>query len=132
MEYLTVWIADLPDENAWYIPRTLTSWRYLAWFLIAFGFALPFAALLSRAAKRSRAWLRAIAMMLAVANFVDAFWLIGPGFRVTGFSLHWTDLCAPVGIGALWWCGWIGQFRDARSAQPLPESGPKAMEQSNG
>jgi hypothetical protein len=132
MQYLTVWIADLPDENAWYIPRTLTSWRYLAWFLIAFGFALPFAALLSRAAKRNRAWLRAIAVMLVVANFVDAFWLIVPGFRVTGFPLRWTDLCAPLGIGALWWCGWVGQFRDARSAPPLPDSGPKDMEQSNG
>ncbi|MGN6790311.1 MAG: hypothetical protein ACTHJP_12390, partial [Rhodanobacteraceae bacterium] len=68
MQYLTVWIADLPDENAWYIPRTLTSWRYLAWFLIACDFALPFAVLLSRAAKRRRAWLRGVAVMLVVAN----------------------------------------------------------------
>jgi hypothetical protein len=132
MQYLTIWIADLPDENAWYIPRTLTSWRYLAWFLIAFNFALPFAVLLSRAAKRTRAWLRAIAVMLVVANSADAFWLIVPGFRAGGFALRWTDLCAPVGIGALWWCGWIGQLRRARRAAPLPAADTEAMEHSHG
>jgi hypothetical protein len=114
MQYLTVWIADLPDENAWYIPRTLTSWRYLAWFLVACNFALPFAVLLSRAAKRRRAWLLGVAVMLVVANFADAFWLILPGCRPGGFALRWTDLCAPAGIGALWWCGWIGHLRQAR------------------
>ena len=132
MQYLTVWIADLPDENAWYIPRTLTSWRWLAWFLIAFNFALPFAALLSRAAKRHHAWLRTIAVLLVVANFADAFWLIVPGFRVDGFALRWTDLCAPAGIGALWWCGWIGRLRHARSTPPLLDPDPEAMEHSNG
>ncbi|HJU26761.1 MAG TPA: hypothetical protein VJ722_08810, partial [Rhodanobacteraceae bacterium] len=52
MQYLTVWVADLPDENAWYIPRTLTSWRWLAWFLIVFHFGIPFVLLLSRDLKR--------------------------------------------------------------------------------
>lgn len=132
MQYLTIWIADLPDENAWYIPRTLTSWRYLAWFLIAFNFALPFALLLSRAAKRHRAWLRAVAVMLVVANFADAFWLIVPGFRAAGFALHWTDLVAPLGIGALWWCGWLGQLRYARRMSISSAVTEDALEGSHG
>lgn len=132
MQYLTVWIADLPDENAWYIPRTLTSWRYLAWFLIAFNFALPLAVLLSRAAKRHHAWLRAIAVMLIVANLADAFWLIVPGFRAGGFALRWTDLCAPVGIGALWWCGWMGQLRWARRVSHSSIAITDELERSHG
>jgi hypothetical protein len=132
VQYLTVWIADLPDENAWYIPRTLTSWRYLAWFLIAFNFALPFAVLLSRAAKRHRGWLRAIAVMLIVASCADAFWLIVPGSRTGGFALRWTDLCAPVGIGALWWCGWVGQLRAARSTWASSAAAAGELEQSHG
>ena len=132
MQYLTVWIADLPDENAWYIPRTLTSWRYLAWVLIAFNFALPFAVLLSRAAKRHHAWLRAIAVILIVASFADAFWLIVPGSRTGGFALRWTDLCAPVGIGALWWCGWFGQLRAARSTLASSAAAAGGLEQSHG
>ena len=132
MQYLTVWIADLPDENAWYIPRTLTSWRWLAWFLIAFNFALPFATLLARAAKRNRAWLRAVAVMLVVANFADAFWLIVPGLRASGFALRWTDLCAPAGIGALWWCVYLGQLRRARRAEAMVAPTANNLEHSHG
>ncbi|WIG55382.1 MAG: hypothetical protein OJF61_001168 [Rhodanobacteraceae bacterium] len=132
MQYLTIWIADLPDENAWYIPRTLTSWRYLAWFLIACLFVLPFLALLSRAAKRRRIWLRTIASMLVIANFADAFWLIVPGLRPFGFTLHWTDLCAPLGLGALWWCGYLGQLRHARRELVIPSDAVAGMERSHG
>jgi hypothetical protein len=121
MQYLTIWIADLPDENAWYIPRTLTSWRWLAWFQIAFECAVPLALLLFSEAKRRRAWLRAIAVMLVAGNFANAFWLVIPSFRAGGFAVYWTDLAAPVGIGALWWCVYIGQLRVAlRSRVGLP------------
>ncbi|HJU07051.1 MAG TPA: hypothetical protein VJ727_01025 [Rhodanobacteraceae bacterium] len=114
MQYLTVWIADLPDENAWYIPRTLTSWRYLAWFLIAFHFVIPFFVLLSREAKRRRRWLGTIAAMLLIADLADAFWLVVPSFRAQGFLLRWSDLCAPLGLGALWLCVYLCQLRVIR------------------
>lgn len=116
MQYLTIWIADLPAETVWYIPRTLTSWRMLAWLLIALHFAVPFAVLLSRRAKRSRAWLGCIAALLLTAQMADAFWLIVPGFRPHGFSLRWSDLFAPLGVGALWWCVYIGQLYTTRAA----------------
>lgn len=132
MQYLTIWIADLPDENAWFIPRTLTSWRYLAWFLIAFNFALPFAALLSRAAKHNHTWLRTIAVMLVIANLADTFWLVMPSFRVGGFALRWTDLCAPVGIGALWWCAWVGQLRVAQRTSISSAAATDGLERSHG
>ncbi|MGB6603777.1 MAG: hypothetical protein WA747_03990 [Steroidobacteraceae bacterium] len=102
MQYLTIWIADQPAETSWYISRTLTTWRWLAWFLIAFHFAVPFAVLLSRQAKQHRTWLAAIAAMLLAAQLADALWLVVPDSRTTGFSLRWTDLLAPAGIGALW------------------------------
>lgn len=137
MQYLTIWIADLPAENAWYIPRTLSSWRWLAWFLIAFQFAIPFAVLLSRRAKRNRAWLGAIAAMLLCATLADAFWLVVPGFRPHGFALRFTDLLAPLGIGALWWGVFAGQLRVMRlpsgDAQPERASSVRLVtEQAHG
>ncbi|MEO8809652.1 MAG: hypothetical protein ABI386_05355 [Rhodanobacter sp.] len=128
MQYLTIWIADLPAENVWYIPRTLTSWRTLAWFLIAFHFLLPFVVLLSRSAKRSRGCLLTVAAMLLVANLADALWLVVPGFRATGFALRWTDLLAPLGIGGLWLCLYLGQLRMER----LAPTGPVASEAGHG
>lgn len=102
MQYLTVWIADQPQETSWYIPRTLTTWCWLAWFLIAFHFTVPFALLLSRQAKQQRTWLAAIAGMLLAGQLADALWLVVPDFRLQGFSLRWTDLLGVAGMGGLW------------------------------
>lgn len=111
MEYLTIWIADQPAETSWYIPRTLTSWHWLAGCLIAFHFAVPFALLLSRRAKRRRQWLTGVAAMLLGANLADALWLIVPASRPQGLSLRWTDLLAPAGMGALWFSMYVQKLR---------------------
>jgi hypothetical protein len=114
MQYLTIWIADLPAETEWYRPRTLTSWRALAWFLIAFHFAVPFAILLSRRAKMRRSWLGVIAALLLFAHLGDAFWLIVPNFRPRGFTLRWTDICAALGMAALWGSVYSNKLRTTR------------------
>ncbi|HEY1899317.1 MAG TPA: hypothetical protein VGG49_05955 [Steroidobacteraceae bacterium] len=110
MQYLTIWIADLPAETSWYLPRTLTSWREVAWLLIAFHFVVPFAVLLSRRAKQQRTGLAGVAALLLLAHWVDALWLIVPDFHPTGLALHWTDLAAPLGLGALWLCVFLGRL----------------------
>ncbi|HEY3730801.1 MAG TPA: hypothetical protein VGL28_06010 [Steroidobacteraceae bacterium] len=118
MQYLTIWVADLPDETAWYLPRTLTSWRTLAWLLSAARFLLPFAVLLSRAAKRRRTWLTATASLLVLGSLIDAFWLVVPGARPAGFELRWTDLLAPIGVGGLWCALFLEPLRRMRWARP--------------
>ncbi|HEY1725479.1 MAG TPA: hypothetical protein VGF89_08650 [Steroidobacteraceae bacterium] len=118
MQYLTIWVADLPDETAWYRPRTLTSWRVLAWMLIASHFVLPFVVLLSRAAKRRGGWLAAVALLLLLGGLIDAFWLVIPAARPAGFALRWTDLLAPIGIGALWFAVYLQPTRQARWTDP--------------
>jgi hypothetical protein len=125
MQYLTVWIADLPAETAWYIPRTLSSWRALAIFLIAFHFAVPFAVLLSRRAKRRTLWLAGIAALLLVAHLADAFWLVIPTFRPRGFAISGSDVLASIGMGALWCSMYFSQLRStswaAWSMQPAAD-----------
>jgi hypothetical protein len=125
MQYLTVWIADLPAETSWYIPRSLTSWRALAFFLMVFHFAVPFAVLLSRRAKRRALWLAGIAALLLTANLADAFWLVVPTFRPRGFAIRGPDLIASIGMGALWCSVYLRQLRitkwAALSRQPAAD-----------
>jgi hypothetical protein len=123
MQYLTIWIADQPAEISWYVPRTQTSWRWLAWFIIVFLFAVPFALLLSRQAKRRRHWLQTIAAMLLLASLADALWLVLPDFRRQGFSLHWTDLLAVAGMGALWYSAYLSKLRVAAALSPADALG---------
>jgi len=131
MQYLTIWAADLPAETVWYIPRTLTTWRALAWLGVALNFALPFVVLLIRRAKRQRKWLGAMAALLLLGNLADALWLVVPSFRPGGFDLRWTDLLAPLGMGALWLCAYLGQYRSQR---PLRRESlvPPALESASG
>ena len=111
MDYLTVWIADLPAETAWYLPRVQTGWRWLGAFLALFHLALPFAVLLSRQAKQRVAWLAGVALWLFVAQVGYVAWLVLPGLR--DHALAWSDPLAWIGIGGLWWMGYGAQRRAA-------------------
>jgi hypothetical protein len=132
MQYLTVWIADLPAETAWYIPRTLSSWRALAIFLVVFHFAVPFAVLLSRRAKRRALWLAGIAALLVVAHLADAFWLVVPTFRPRGFAIRGSDLLAVAGMGALWGSIYLRQQQTTRSAALSMHAAAQSVEGAHG
>jgi hypothetical protein len=102
MQFLIIWIEDLPDEIPWYLLRTHTSWSALTYGVVVTHFLLPFLFLLSRGAKRSPALLAAVASVLLLACLADSFWLIVPIFRPRGLELQWSDLGALLAIGGLW------------------------------
>jgi hypothetical protein len=70
--------------------------------LIALQFALPFVLLLSRAVKRKAAALCVVALGIALMHQIELFWFVAPTFHPDGFSIHWTMLLAPPGIGGIW------------------------------
>src|SRR5205823_9591088 len=53
MQFLIIWVGNLPREIAWYLPRLQTGWVALAVILVVFHFFAPLAILLFRSAKRS-------------------------------------------------------------------------------
>ncbi len=102
MQFLIIWIEDLPDEIPWFLVRSRTSWIGLTWFVVVAHFVLPFAFLLSRGAKRAPSVLAAVAALVLLACLADSFWLVAPVFRPRGFELQWSDLGALLAIGGLW------------------------------
>ena|SRR5271165_5913490 len=102
MQFLIIWIEDLPDEITWFLVRTRTSWSALTSFVAIAHFLLPFLFLLSRGAKRSPAVLSAVAALMLLACLADSYWLIVPTFRPRGFELEWSDLGALLAIGGVW------------------------------
>ncbi|HMD73811.1 MAG TPA: hypothetical protein VKG05_08140 [Steroidobacteraceae bacterium] len=107
MQFLIMWIEDLPDEIAWMLLRSHTSWSALTWFLVFTHFLLPFVLLLSRGAKRAPSVLAWIGALVLIACLADSFWLVVPNFRPQGFELQWSDLGALLAIGGLWLGGLI-------------------------
>jgi hypothetical protein len=100
-QLLLIWIAGLPEETPFYITRFGEGWAWLGVFLIIGHFFLPFGALLSRSLKRNPRRLAVVAIWILLVHYIDIFWLAMPALHPDGFSLHWTDITAFVGIGLL-------------------------------
>jgi len=106
MEFLIIWVGNLPREISWYVPRLQTGWFWLGVFLVVVHFFAPLLILLFRAAKRSATLLGSLAAVLLGAHVADVYWLVAPSVRPQAFRIAWTDVLA-LGVAALlWWFLW--------------------------
>jgi hypothetical protein len=107
-QYMLVWLANIPEEVAWYDIRTEGGWAYVFGFLVLGRFALPFFVLLSRRIKESPGGLLVVCGWTFLAHVVDVYWLVFPAWHHRAPVFHWTQPCAFFGIGGLWvaFCVW--------------------------
>lgn len=106
MQFLIVWVGNLPREIAWYVPRLQTGWVALGAILVVFHFFAPLAILLFRSAKRSPLLLGSLAATLLGVHVIDVYWLVAPSVRPLGFHIAAADVLALVAAAALWWFVW--------------------------
>lgn len=92
-QYFIVWIAAIPAETRWWVPRS-EGWGGFSLALLAVHFALPFAFLLSRKLKLAPRRLAQVSWWLIAAHYLDVYWLVMPALTPDGPSLHWLDLAA--------------------------------------
>ena len=108
MDFLTAWIADLPDETTWYLPRLLTNWRWLGTWIVLAGLILPFGTLLSPRSGRSSLLLRAVGALLLLSQAGYCLWVTLPSVRPEGWALGWRDLLPWIGVGGVCWVRFDG------------------------
>ncbi|MEP7187972.1 MAG: hypothetical protein ABI901_02125, partial [Roseiflexaceae bacterium] len=101
-QFLLIWSGNLPEEVTWYVQRGQGGWNWIIIVVIALQFFLPFLLLLARRVKQTIPALAGVAGLILVVHLLDLFWLVVPPFRPAGFSIHWLDLAAPIGIGGVW------------------------------
>jgi len=106
MQFLIVWVGNLPREIAWYVPRLQTGWVALGVILVVFHFFAPLAILLFRSAKRSALFLGTLAAGLLGVHVIDVYWLVAPSVRPLGFHVSVLDILALAVAAALWWFAW--------------------------
>jgi hypothetical protein len=106
MQFLIVWVGNLPREIAWYVPRLQTGWVALGVILVVFHFFAPLAILLFRSVKRSALSLGALAAALLAVHVIDVYWLVAPSARPLGFHVSVLDVLALAVAAALWWFSW--------------------------
>jgi hypothetical protein len=114
-QLLIIWSGDIPEEIDWYTSRLRHGWEWTALVLIVFQFFVPWFLLLSRRNKRNPRRLGYIALVVLAMRVVDTYWMITPAFYPAGFTIHWLDPVALVGIGGIWLAIYVRQL----SAMPL-------------
>ena len=100
-QFMLIWIASLPEEIQFFLPRLKGEWAVVGWILILGHFLIPFGALLSRSLKRNRAKLAVVAVWILVIHFVDVYWLVLPTLSPETIGFHWTTITAFLGVGLL-------------------------------
>jgi hypothetical protein len=100
-QWLIIWAGNLPNEITFYLHRIQGGWNAVGIFLSLFGFAVPFAILLSRPFKRNIRKLVWLAIWLLFIRWVDLFYIIEPNFSNT-FHVTIADIVVSLAIGCLW------------------------------
>ena len=101
-QWIIIWSGNLPDENSWYLHRLSSGWKELALGLIVLHFFVPFFLLLGRRLKQSLRYLAIVALGLFIMRFADMYWLVMPSFHISGLTMTWMDVVAPIALGGIW------------------------------
>jgi hypothetical protein len=111
-QFMLVWMANLPEEVIWYLPRSQDGWQWVVWAIFLFHFAVPFFCLLMRENKRDPRTLGRIGAMILFMHLVYVYWQIMPAFPGTTLSQHWMDFLTPIGIGGIWLAYFLWRLGD--------------------
>lgn len=101
-QFMLIWIANLPYEVIWYLPRSTGGWQWVAYALLVFHFIIPFFLLLWRDLKQHLPSVAKVAALLLGMQLVYGYYLVMPSFPGTTLSEHWMDILLAPGLGGLW------------------------------
>lgn len=100
-QFLLYWIANIPEEAAWYVVRMKGAWTWAALVLLVCNFSLPFLVLLSRDIKHKPRALAWVAVWILIFHYVDLYWLVMPSLAPNHTPALWTDPVAFIGVGGI-------------------------------
>ncbi len=116
-QYMLIWIANLPADVIWYMPRLRDGWQWVALALLVFHFAIPFLLLLLRSVKQNVPMLASVAALVSFMQLVFMDYQILPVFHALRLREHWMDVVAPLALGGIW-SSWFLSRLDSRPLLP--------------
>ncbi len=117
-QFMLVWIANLPVDVIWYMPRASTAWQVVIAVIAVFHFAIPLFLLLMRPIKRNVRAVAAIGALILFTELAFNYYEIMPNFPGEKLAEHWVDFVTPIGIGGLWLAHFLRQL-EKRPLLPL-------------
>ena len=102
-QYMLIWAGNLPEEVLYYRKRGDHGWEYLAYFLMAFHWLVPFLVLLFREVKTNPRVMRFVCLWLLTVCAADVIWWVVPAVERPSSTLHVPlALSAIVMVGGAW------------------------------
>ncbi len=102
-QYMLVWAGNLPEEAVYFKKRGEGGWQYLAYFLMAFHWVVPFFCITMRELKTDPLAIRVICVILLCACAADVVWWVIPCVAHPNGGLHVPmGLFAILGVGGVW------------------------------
>lgn len=108
-QWLIIWEENLHSEIHWFIERWARPWGDVIYVLAGAHFFVPFLALVWSPSKRNPTLVGAVCGLLLLADLLQVWWLVLPGFQRSGFS--WLDPAVMVCVGGLWLLVLAGALR---------------------
>jgi hypothetical protein len=108
-QWLIIWEENLHSEIRWFIERWTQPWGDVIYVLAAAHFFVPFLALVWSPGKKNPTLVGAVCGLLLLADLLQVWWLVLPGFEKSGFS--WLDPAVMVCVGGLWLLALAGALR---------------------
>jgi hypothetical protein len=115
-QWLIIWEENLHTEIHWFIERWTQPWGDVIYVLAGAHFFVPFLALVWSPGKKNPTLVGAVCGLLLLADLLQVWWLVLPGFHGSGFS--WLDPAVMVGMGGLWLLALAGALRMVRERIP--------------
>ena len=115
-QYMLIWAGNLPEEAIYYRKRGDHGWEYLAYFLMAFHWLVPFVVLLFREVKTNPKVMRWVCAALLVVCAADVVWWVVPAVQHPERWVHVPlALAGIVAVGG----GWTLAFARELSKRPV-------------
>lgn len=124
-QFLLIYYANLPEETLWYYHRLEGSWKYIAYSLLVFRFAVPFLVLMNREAKHNRKVLGAVSILVLVIHFAEIYWIAMPVLFKHGIHFSWMDITSFIGLGGIFFGLFFNRFKKHKM---VPVNDPKLDE----
>lgn len=96
---MLIQIANIPEEVEFYVVRLEHGWDAVLWLLLFAQFVLPFALLLLRSIKDRPRIMALIGGWIAVAHYIDIYWLVAPTLHGHGPWPTFWDVAALAAVG---------------------------------
>jgi hypothetical protein len=112
VHYLIVWLADVPDEVAWYLARS-GSWLGMLGLAVA---SLVAAILILAPPGFTRRTMMVGSALLLVQHAAFMIWIVRPAAREP--ALSWVDAVVAGGLAAVWGAAFAVALKHRRAAAP--------------